>query len=84
MKPGRFLGRRIVPRRRAGTTGSVLLDLLVALLICSVAVLLTLGGIALAARAARIARERTLQMVGDRNRDAETRELVFTRQIVSD
>lgn len=57
----------------------MLLDLLVTLLLCSVAVLLTLGGIALAARGARVMRERALQGLEARNELARGREVLLVR-----
>jgi Tfp pilus assembly protein PilV len=60
--------------------GFALLDVLVALLISSIALLAVLGGIALAARTARTARQRFEQLVAARNQDASEQRLRFTQE----
>ena len=60
--------------------GFALLDVLVALLISSIALLTVLGGIALSARTARSARQRFIQMVATRNQDASEQRLSFTQE----
>jgi Tfp pilus assembly protein PilV len=57
--------------------GFALLDVLVALLISSMALLAVLGGISLSARAARAARQRLIQIVASRNQDASEQKLSF-------
>ena len=71
-------------RRRRGfapsgfsLSGFALLDVLVALLISSLALLAVVGGIALSARAARATRQRLIQMVSSRNQDASEQRLSF-------
>ena len=74
-------------RRRSGmaapgfaptsVSGFALLDVLVALLISSLALLAVVGGIALSARAARATRQRLIQMVSSRNQDASEQRLSF-------
>ena len=58
-------------------SGFALLDVLVALLISSLALLAVVGGIALSARAARATRQRLIQMVSSRNQDASEQRLSF-------
>ncbi len=76
------MGRvRVGPAKRppgAAETGSILLDVLVTLLIASTALLVTLGSIALTARAAGRVSERVAQLVSARNEDARGQTLRFT------
>ncbi len=58
--------------------GYILLDLLIALLIGSLAVLLLLGGVALAARTARGVRERAVRQVEARSHEAQSRPDIFS------
>lgn len=67
-------------RRRS--RGFALLDALVALLISGLALLTVFGGVVLAARAARAARTRLIQIVSTRNQDAIGQRLSFIQQIV--
>jgi Tfp pilus assembly protein PilV len=60
--------------------GFALLDVLVALLISSMALLAVLGGISLSARAARAARQRLIQIVASRNQDASEQKLSFVSE----
>jgi Tfp pilus assembly protein PilV len=57
--------------------GFALLDVLVALLISSMALLAVIGGISLSARAARATRQRLIQIVASRNQDASEQILSF-------
>jgi Tfp pilus assembly protein PilV len=66
------------PRQR----GFALIDVLVALLVSSIALLTVLGGIALAARTARATRQRLLQEVAARNRYASEQRLQFVQTTV--
>jgi len=66
--------------RRRG--GFALIDVLVALMISSIALLAVLGGIALAARTARATRQRLIQEVAARNRYASEQRLSFTQKTV--
>jgi hypothetical protein len=68
-------------RHRGGSRGSVLLDVLVALLIASSALLFALGGIVLAARASRRAGERTLELVASRNEQVRSRRYAFVESL---
>ena len=61
--------------------GFALLDVLVALLISSLALLTVFGGIALSARAARAARQRLIQIVTARNQYAIEQRLSFIQEI---
>ncbi len=58
-------------RRRRRDAGSVLLDVMVALLIASTSLLILLGGIALSARSAVRARERLVELIAARNEIAQ-------------
>lgn len=60
--------------------GFALLDVLVALLISSLALLAVLGGISLSARAARATRQRLIQLVASRNQDASEQKLSFVSE----
>lgn len=60
--------------------GFALLDVLVALLISSMALLAVLGGISLSARAARATRQRLIQIVASRNQDASEQRLSFVTE----
>ena len=62
--------------------GFALIDVLVALMISSIALLAVLGGIALAARTARATRQRLIQEVAARNRYASEQRLSFTQKTV--
>ena len=59
------------------TKGFVLIDVLSALLIATVAILLTLSSIALAARTAKLAKERVIQLISTRNENVNKKETVF-------
>ena len=59
------------------TKGFVLIDVLSALLIASVAILLTLSSIALAARTAKLAKERVIELISTRNENVNKRETLF-------
>jgi Tfp pilus assembly protein PilV len=60
--------------------GFVLLDVLVALLIASTALLSALGGIALAARACRNGERRILELIAERNEDAQNRAVTYSAE----
>jgi Tfp pilus assembly protein PilV len=60
--------------------GFALLDVLVALLISSMALLAVIGGISLSARAARATRQRLIQIVASRNQDASEQKLSFVTE----
>ena len=60
--------------------GFALLDVLVALLISSMALLAVIGGISLSARAARATRQRLIQIVASRNQDASEQKLSFVAE----
>ena len=64
-------------------SGFALIDVLVALLISSIALLAILGGIALSARAARAARQRFIEIVASRNQYAIQQRLLFIQQTIS-
>lgn len=64
--------------------GSVLLDIIIALLIASTAVLSTLSGIALAARTAGKAKDQSEQLIQDRNEKAATRQTLFTHESLAE
>jgi Tfp pilus assembly protein PilV len=57
--------------------GFALIDVLVALMISTIALLAVLGGIALSARTARATRQRFIEAVAARNRDASELRLRF-------
>ena len=59
------------------TKGFILIDVLSALLIATVAILLTLSSIALAARTAKLVKERVIQLVSTRNENVNKKETVF-------
>ncbi|HEB11960.1 MAG TPA: hypothetical protein ENI06_12200 [Spirochaetales bacterium] len=59
------------------TKGFVLIDVLSALLIATVAILLTLSSIALAARTAKLVKERVIQLISTRNENVKERETLF-------
>ena len=64
--------------RRRG--GFALIDVLVALMISSIALLAVLGGIALAARTARATRQRLIQAVAARNQYASEQRLTYVQK----
>lgn len=66
------------------TKGFVLIDVLSALLIAAVAILLTLSSIALAARTAKLAKERVIQLVATRNENAKNKETLFSPEKLLD
>ena len=59
------------------TKGFVLIDVLSALLIAVVAILLTLSSITLAARTAKLAKERVIQLISTRNENVKKKETLF-------
>ena len=61
-------------------SGFALVDVLVALMISSIALLAVLGGIALSARAARLTRQRLIQAVAARNQYASEQRLQFSQK----
>lgn len=67
-----------------GTKGYVLLDVLTGLFIASIALLLALGGIALAARTAKQCRERVIQLIAAGNEHAEHRKVVFIEETLKE
>ncbi len=68
-------------RRRRRPDGFALIDVLVALLISTMALLAVLGGIALSARAARAGRQRLVEVVAARNQNALQQRLSFAQEI---
>jgi len=70
-------GRRQGGFAPTSMSGFALIDVLVALLISSIALLSVLGGISLSARTARAARQRFIQLVAARNQDASEQQLSF-------
>ena len=60
------------------TKGFVLIDVLSALLIAAAAILLTLSSIALAARTARLVKDRVIELVSTRNETADNKETLFS------
>ena len=64
--------------RRRG--GFALIDVLVALLISTMALLAVLGGIALSARAARATRQTLVEIVATRNQNAQQQRLSFVQE----
>jgi orotate phosphoribosyltransferase len=64
--------------RKHVNRGTVLLDVAVALFAASIAFGVTIGGIALAARTARIVRERFMNLVSVENEQAQTQKRYFT------
>ena len=60
--------------------GSVLLDVLVALLIASTALLSALGGVALAGRAGRNGERRILELIAARSEDARNRATTYSAE----
>jgi hypothetical protein len=66
--------------RKAGSRGTVLLDVVVALFAASIAFCVTMGGIALAARTARIVRERLSDLVAVENEQAEKQKLYYATE----
>jgi Tfp pilus assembly protein PilV len=73
-------GRRPNGFAPTSRSGFALIDVLVALLISSVALLAVIGGIALSARAARATRTRFIQLVTARNQDASEQRLSFVTE----
>jgi Tfp pilus assembly protein PilV len=65
---------------RSGTGGFALIDVLVALLISTMALLAVLGGIALSARAARATRQKLVEIVATRNQNAQQQRLSFVQE----
>jgi Tfp pilus assembly protein PilV len=65
---------------RGPQRGSILLDVLVALLIASTALLSALGGVAMAARASRNGERRILELVAERSRDARDRAVTYSAE----
>jgi transposase len=61
-----------------GSRGTVLLDVVVALFAASIAFGVTIGGIALAARTARVVRERLVELVALENEQAQARKSLYT------
>jgi type II secretory pathway pseudopilin PulG len=61
-------------------SGFALIDVLVALMISSVALLAVLGGITLSARAARATRQRLIEEIAARNRYASEQRLSFVQK----
>jgi Tfp pilus assembly protein PilV len=76
--------RRGFARLRGGRPrkqrGYALIDVLVALMISSIALLAVLGGIALSARTARASRQRLLEEIAARNRYASEQRLSFVQK----
>jgi Tfp pilus assembly protein PilV len=68
---------------RTSMSGFALIDVLVALLVSSIALLAILGGIALSARAARSARQRFIEAVASRNQYASQQRLSFIQETIS-
>ena len=66
---------------RSPQRGYALIDVLVALMISSIALLAVLGGIALSARTARATRQRFIQAVSARNQYASEQRLQFIQKI---
>ena len=72
--------------RRAGgfaptsLSGFALIDVLVALMISSIALLAVLGGIGLSARTARATRQRLIQAVAARNQYASEQRLTYVQK----
>ena len=66
--------------RRVNQRGFALIDVLVALLISSVALLAVIGGIALSARAARATRQKLVEIVATRNQNAQQQRLSFVQE----
>ncbi len=70
-------------RRRDGFArrgGFALIDVLVALMISSIALLAVLGGIGLSARTARATRQRLIQAVAARNQYASEQRLTYVQK----
>ena len=65
---------------REAQRGSALLDVLVALLIASTALLSVLGGVALAARACREGERRTLALIAARSEDARKQTVTYSAE----
>lgn len=66
-------------RRLSASRGSVFVDVVVTLLIAASALLVTLGGIALMARASRIAADRIVVLIEARNDIARSQTNAFSR-----
>jgi hypothetical protein len=74
-------GRRILLR---GSRGTVLLDVVVALFAASIAFGVTIGGIALAARTARMVRQRLVELITYENEQEQARASLFTAEELRD
>ncbi len=72
------MSRRVGPARRRA--GFALIDVLVALMVSTIALLAVLGGIALSARTARVTRQRFLEAVTARNQYASELRLRFVQK----
>jgi hypothetical protein len=69
-------------RRLAGSRGSIFVDVVVTLLIAGTALLITLGGIALTARASRNAAARAFHLIEVRNENARSQKHTFARDLI--
>jgi Tfp pilus assembly protein PilV len=82
--PARLARRRGFARFRGGRPrkqrGYALIDVLVALMISSIALLAVLGGIALSARTARATRQRLIEEIAARNKYASEQRLSFVQK----
>ena len=65
---------------RKSQRGSALLDVLVALLIASTALLSVVGGVALAARTCRKGELRTLELIAARSEDARKQTVTYSAE----
>lgn len=68
--------------RRALSRGSIFVDVVVTLMITAVALLITLGGIALTARVSRNAASRALNLIEARNENARSQTQAFARDLL--
>jgi type II secretory pathway component PulJ len=64
----------------AGRGGFILLDVLVALLIMSFALVVIFGGIALAARSSGLLKKRLISLIAERNQCAENKTVSFVEE----
>ncbi len=78
------MGHRRIEKLKEEAKGSILLDVLIGLLIASIALLFTLGSIALAARTAKQSRDRVIQLIMSRNEHAEQRKVVFIKEMLKE